>query len=60
MHNFDQAGELITKVNNTSIKEYTRRISENHTDKLLHNYDNFFNRKISWNSIVKKIINVTR
>ena len=60
VHNFDQAGELITKVNNTSIKEYTRRISENHTDKLLHNYDNFFNRKISWNSIVKKIINVTR
>jgi len=58
--NFDQSSALLSNIKYTDISEYRNKFNKEFIDKLYSNYDNFYNRNISWLDIEKRILRATR
>ena len=53
---YKQAMEMLAHVNAMDIDVLKRTLLNNYLDKLIHNYKNFFSRRVSWQTIVQEII----
>ena len=54
--NYTTATAAITRLKNIKIENLKEIIRKRYMDKLVHNYNNFLHRKISWNSITNEIL----
>jgi hypothetical protein len=54
---YEQATAMLQHVNSYEMSVLKRTLERNYFDKLVHNYQNFFNRNITWKSIVEEIFN---
>jgi hypothetical protein len=57
--NFDQAMKMLEKIKALDINVLKTTLEKNYLDKLIHNYNNFFTRRISWQTIVQEIFDAT-
>jgi hypothetical protein len=55
VENFDEASSLLSKIKYTDIQDYKNKFGKEFIDKLYSNYENFYNRRISWLAIEKKL-----
>ena len=55
---FDDATAVLTRLKNTDIEDLKTIINKRIIDKLVHNYELFWNRKTSWNSITDEVLNI--
>lgn len=60
VENFDQSSALLSKIKYTDIQDYKNKFDKKFIDKLYSNYDNFYNRKISWLDIENRLLKATR
>jgi len=60
VESFDEASSFISKIKYTDIKVYKNKFTQDFIDKLYYNYDNFYNRRISWLDIEKQVLKATR
>jgi len=54
---YNEAMQLCFNIDKMDLNETKRTIKNEYYDKLIHNRNNFFNRKVTWNSIVKEMFN---
>jgi hypothetical protein len=54
---YEQATAMLQHVNSYEMSLLKRTLERNYFDKLVHNYQNYFNRNITWKSIVEEIFN---
>lgn len=59
VEDYESAVQMLTHLKNTEISALKRNIEKNYLDKLVHNHNNFFKRKITWTTIVQEILNAT-
>lgn len=57
---YEQAVEMLTHIKAYNIATLKRTIEKNYFDKLVYNYQNFFNRQITWTNIVEEIFNAIK
>lgn len=60
VENFDESSNFLSKIKYTDIESYKNKFDQKFIDKLYSNYDNFYNRKISWLDIENKLLKATR
>ena len=56
---FDEAMKMLDHVKALDMNVLKRSLHKNYLDKLIHNYNNFFTRRISWQNIVQEIFDAT-
>lgn len=57
---FDESSTLLSNIKYKDIAEYRNKFDKQFLDKLYYNYDNFYNRRISWLDIENKLLRATR
>lgn len=60
VQDYDSAVKMLTYLKNTDLNLLKKNIEKNYLDKLVHNYNNFFKRKIKWTTIVQEIFDATQ
>lgn len=58
--NFDQSSKFLSTIKYSSLQDYKNKFDEKILDKLHSNYENFYNRSISFNTIEENLIHATR
>ena len=58
--NYQEAVDMLTHIKHYELPKLKRVIERNYFDKLIYNYQHFFNRRVVWSNIVQEIINATK
>lgn len=58
--NYEEAIEMLDHVDRLDMNVLKQTLIKNYLDKLIHNYNNFFTRKVSWQTIVQEIFDATK
>ena len=57
--NYDEAMKMLNEMRKMDIALLKQNIIQKYLDKLIHNYDKFFSRRINWQTIVQEIFDAT-
>ena len=57
---YSQAVHMLDHIDQYDLDKLKRTIEKNYFDKLVHNYQNFFNRRVTWTGIVEEIFNAIK